>query len=156
LDHIPPPGFLSNAAGFVFPVLLIALIAAGFFRTGGSDLSFSMMIRWVLWKGSLAASGSLIALAHPLVIVVSFLTAPFTSFIPVPFISVGIISGLLQAAFYKPRVLDAQNIADDITGLKGIYRNRISRALLVFFLSGLGSSIANVISIPVIAGMLVK
>jgi pheromone shutdown protein TraB len=116
----------------------------------------SMMFQWILWKGSFASLGVLIAMGHPLVILIAFLCAPVTSFIPVPIISVGVISGLLQATFNKPQVLDIQTIADDITSLKGIYHNRISRALMVFFLSGLGSSIANIISIPVIAGMLAK
>ena len=155
LEHIPAPGFFSKTAGFLFPLILIALVIAGFFRDG-ANMSFSMMIYWVFWKGSLAALGALIALGHPLVILVSFIFAPIATFIPTPIISVGIISGLLQAAFYKPRVLDMQSLADDITSLKGIYRNRISRALLVFFLAGLGSSIANFISVPVITGLLVK
>ena len=156
LDRIPAPGVLTKIiAGFVFPLLLIALVVVGFFRAG-AGMRFTMLLHWVLWKGSLAALGAIAALAHPLVILVSFITSPITSFIPTPIISVGIISGLLQGALYKPRVLDAQTIADDITSIKGIYRNRISKALMVFFLSGLGSSIANLISIPVIAGMLAK
>jgi pheromone shutdown protein TraB len=56
----------------------------------------------------------------------------------------------------KPRVEDAQNISTDVSSLKGVYRNRISRALLVFFLSTLGGAIGNFISIPSLAGLLAK
>ena len=151
LDHVPPRGFLSKIAGFIIPAILVALVIVGFFRTG-ADLSLVMLIRYIIVKGIFAAAGALIALAHPLVIIVTFLCAPFTAFIPV--ISVGVIAGLLQAALVKPRVSDIQTLSDDITSFKGVYRNRISRALLIFFLSGLGGSIGSFVSIPVLAGLL--
>ncbi|MDR1319257.1 MAG: TraB family protein, partial [Treponema sp.] len=73
-----------------------------------------------------------------------------------PFIGVGLFSGIVEAALRKPRVSDTQTISEDVTSLKGIYRNRITRALLVFFLSSLGGAIGNFISIPALAGLLVK
>ena len=153
LDLIPAPGFWSKAAGWLVPVLIAALIIAGFFRAG-ADVSLAMLLRWVLWNGSLAALGTLIALGHPLAILVSFLGAPVATINP--FIGVGLFSGLVEATFRKPRVTDAETISADVASLRGIYRNRISRALLVFFLSSLGGAIGNVISIPAIAGLLVR
>jgi len=153
LDKIPPSGVFSKIARFIIPAAIIALVAAGFVRAG-TGTGFSMMLQWVLWNGSLAALGAIIALAHPLAILVSFLGAPITSLNP--FIGVGILSGLIQVTFKKPRVCDVQEISEDSTSLKGIYRNRITRALLVFFLSSIGSSIGTFISIPAIAGLLAK
>ena len=153
LEIIPPPGFFSKAARFIIPAAVISLVAAGFFRAG-AEMGLAMLLQWVLWNGSLAAIGAIIALGHPLAILVSFLGAPVTSLNP--FIGVGILSGLVQVTFLKPRVSDVQNMTDDITGLKGIYRNRISKALLVFFLSSLGSSIGSFISVPAIASLLTK
>jgi pheromone shutdown-related protein TraB len=149
LDEIPPPGFISKASRFIIPALIIALVAAGFIRAGAGT-GFSMMLQWVLWNGSLAALGAVIALAHPLAIVVSFFGAPITSLNP--FIGVGILSGLVQVTLCKPRVSDAQDISNDSVSLKGVYRNRITRALLVFFFSSLGSSIGTFVSIPAILG----
>ena len=151
LDVIPPPGFLSKSARFIIPAAVIALVAAGFIRAG-TDIGFSMMLRWVLWNGSLAAIGAVIALAHPLAILVSFFGAPITSLNP--FIGVGILSGLVQVTLRKPRVSDVHDLTEDTTSLKGWYNNRITRALLVFFFSSLGSSIGSFVSIPVIAGLL--
>jgi pheromone shutdown-related protein TraB len=153
LEKIPPPGFLSKAVRFLIPAAVIALVAAGFLRAG-TEMGLSMLFQWVLWNGSLAALGAIIALAHPLAILVSFLGAPITSLNP--FIGVGILSGLVQVTFRKPRVLDVQDISGDTTSLKGIYRNRITRALLVFFLSSIGSVIGTFVSIPAIAGLLAK
>jgi pheromone shutdown-related protein TraB len=153
LDTIPPAGFLSKAAGWIIPVLIVALIAAGFLRAG-ADVSLSMLLRWVLWNGSLAALGTAIALGHPLSILVAFLGAPIATINP--FIGVGLFSGLVEATFRKPRVSDAETLSEDVGGIRGIYRNRITRALLVFFLSSLGGAIGNFISIPALAGLLVK
>jgi len=150
LDKIPPPGIFSKIARFIIPVAIIALIAAGFIRAG-TETGFSMILQWILWNGSLAALGAIIALAHPLAILVSFLGAPITSLNP--FIGVGILSGLVQAALRKPRVCDVQNITEDTTSLKGIYRNRITRALMVFFLSSLGSVVGTFVSAGTIASL---
>ena len=151
LNVIPSRGFFSKIAKWIIPALIVALFAVGFFRNG-RDMSLAMLQRWILWNGSLAALGSIIALGHPVTILVSFLGAPLTSLTPV--IGVGFFSGLAQAVLRKPRVGDAQNIIDDVGSLKGIYRNRISRTLLVFFLSSLGSSIGTFVSIPAIAAVL--
>jgi pheromone shutdown protein TraB len=74
-----------------------------------------------------------------------------------PFIGVGLFSGITEATLRKPKVTDAETISEDIVSLKGIYRNRITRALLVFFLSSLGGAVGNFISIPSLAaGLLIK
>jgi pheromone shutdown-related protein TraB len=153
LDEIPPASFLSKAARFIIPVAIISLITMGFFR-GGSVMGISMILYWIIWNGSLAAIGAIIALAHPLAILVSFLGAPITSLNP--FIGVGILSGLVQVAFRKPQVSDVNSIIDDITSIKGLYRNKISRTLLVFFLSSLGSVAGTFVSVPAIAGLLAQ
>jgi len=151
LDTIPSPSFFSKAAGFIIPGIIIALIVAGFFRVG-ADTSLYMVLRWILWNGSLAALGTLLALGHPLSILVSFVGAPIATINP--FVGVGLFSGITQASLRKPRIMDAQMIIDDIGSIKGIYRNRITRALLVFLLSSIGGIIGNFISIPALAGVL--
>jgi pheromone shutdown-related protein TraB len=151
LETVPPPGLLARTAGWIFPALIAALIILGFFRSG-AEVSLAMLLRWILWNGSLAALGCLIALGHPLSILVSFIGAPVATINP--FIGVGLFSGVTEASLRKPQVEDAQNIAGDVGSLRGIYRNRITRALLVFFLSSIGGVIGNFISIPTLAGFL--
>jgi pheromone shutdown protein TraB len=153
LDSVPKGGFLSKAAGWIIPVILVALIAAGFLRSG-PGVSLIMIRNWLLWNGSLAALGTIIALGHPLSVLVAFVGAPIATINP--FIGVGLFSGIMEATMRKPRVEDAQNIAGDVSSVKGVYHNRITRALLVFFLSTLGGAIGNFISIPSLAGLLAK
>jgi pheromone shutdown-related protein TraB len=153
LDTIPPPKLWTRALGWIIPLILAALIVVGFFRAG-ADVSLTMLIRWVLWNGSLAAVGALIALGHPLSILVSFVGAPFGTISP--FVSIGLFSGITEATIRKPRVSDTQTLSADVTSLKGIYGNRITRALLVFFLSSIGGAIGNLISIQALASLLAK
>jgi pheromone shutdown-related protein TraB len=153
LEKIAASGIGSKLLTWLIPFIILALIVAGFLRLG-TDVSLSMLVRWLLLNGSLAALGALIALGHPLSVLVSFLGAPIGTLSPV--ISVGLFSGVLEAIMRKPRVSDAETLIDDVSSLKGIYRNRITHALLVFFLASLGGAIGNFISIPALAGLLIK
>ncbi len=145
IDIIPKPGVASKLAGLIFPLLIVALIVAGFFM-GGTDTSIDLLVNWLLWNGSLAALGALLAFGHPLSIIAGFVGAPLGTLNP--FIAVGIFTGLVQAAVKKPKVEDMENLVDDFSSIKGIYKNRISRVLLVFFLSSLGGAIGNFIAVP--------
>ena len=151
IEEVPAAGAGAKIAGWIFPVLLIALIAAGFF-TGGAKTSFDMLISWVLWNGSLAALGTLLALGHPLAIITGFVGAPLGTLNP--FLAVGLFTGLVQAWVRKPKVEDMEHLIDDASSLKGLYKNRIGRVLLVFFLSSLGGSIGNFIAVPALIGCL--
>lgn len=151
IEEVPAAGAGAKITGWIFPVLLIALIAAGFF-TGGVKTSFDMLISWVLWNGSLAALGTLLALGHPLAIITGFVGAPLGTLNP--FLAVGLFTGLVQAWVRKPKVEDMEHLADDASSLKGLYKNRIGRVLLVFFLSSLGGSIGNFIAVPALIGSL--
>jgi len=153
LNKMPPRSFLSKALPFIIPLAILALFVSGFLR-GGAGVSLSMLRTYILWNGSLAALGAIIALGHPLAILAAFLFAPITTF--TPFIGVGLFSGVIQVSLKKPRVIDAQAIIDDVGNLKGFYRNRITRALLVFFLSQMGGAAGTFVTIPALAGLLAR
>ena len=145
LNTIPPRGILSKILPLFIPLAIVALIVFGFIK-GGTELSLSMLQQYIIWNGSLAALGTIIALGHPLAILAAFIAAPITTF--TPFIGVGFFSGIIQVSIKKPRVIDAQTIIDDVGSLKSFYRNRITRALLVFFLTQLGGAIGTFVTIP--------
>jgi pheromone shutdown-related protein TraB len=142
-DVIPPKTVFSKAAGFIVPVLLAAIIVAGFFTVGARE-GLAMLMQWVLWNSSLAAAGAILAFAHPLAVLASFVCAPLGTMNP--FIGVGMFSGLVQVAFRKPQVSDVEKLTEEAVSLKGIYHNKITRALLVFFLSTLGGAAGNLIA----------
>lgn len=139
IASVPPKTAGSKIAGWIIPVLIVALIAAGFVY-GGRTKGLNLVGAWVFWNAALAGLGALIAGGHPLTVIVSAASAPFTSLCP--FIGVGMVAGLVQAVVCKPKVKDLENVQDDLS-LKGFYKNRILRVLLVFLLSSLGSSIGT-------------
>ncbi|OQA63093.1 MAG: TraB family protein [Spirochaetes bacterium ADurb.Bin269] len=151
ISTVPPKTIGGKIAGWTFPAILLLLFAAGFF-TGGAVTSIDMLIRWLLWNGTLAAIGTAVALGHPLAIVTAFVGAPIATINP--FIGVGLFSGLVQALLRKPQVRDMEHLAQDVTTIRGFYRNRISHVLLVFFLSSLGGAIGNFIAVPALIGSL--
>jgi pheromone shutdown-related protein TraB len=151
LETVMPTGSAGKAAGFIVPALIAVIIAVGFFHSG-AEVSLDMLKRWVLWNGSLAALGALLAFAHPLAILASFVGAPIATLNP--FIGVGLFSGVAQALLLRPRISDAEGLSESLTSIKGIYKNRITHVLLVFFLSSVGGAIGNFISIPSLASVL--
>lgn len=145
ISQLPSTGIGSKIAGLTFPVLIVGLIVAGFF-TGGAKASLDMLLQWVIWNGSLAALGALVAGGHILTIIAGFIGAPLATLNPV--VAVGLFTGLVQAWVNKPKVDDMERLTDDATSVKGFYKNRILRVLLVFFLSSIGGVIGNLIAVP--------
>ena len=143
IDQVPPKTGLSKYAGWIIPIAIIALVALGF-ALGGKHVGSEMIGSWILWNASLAALGTLIAGGHPITIVSAAVGAPITSLTPV--IGVGLVTGVVQAYFCKPKVSDMENLQTDAGSIKGWYRNRLLRVLLVFLLSTLGSSAGTFIA----------
>ena len=148
IDSVPPPSKLAKAAGWLIPLLILALIGIGFFRSG-SQVSLGLILNWILLNGSLAALGSALCLAHPVTIAVSFLLAPMATLNPL--VGIGLFAGVVEAYLRKPTVQDFERLSDDVTSLKGFYRNRVTHILLVFFLSSIGGMIGNFIALPLLA-----
>ena len=148
IDLVPPPSKLAKAAGWLVPLLILALIGIGFFRSG-SQASLGLILNWILLNGSLAAIGSALCLAHPVTIAVSFLLAPVATLNPL--VGIGLFAGVVEAYLRKPTVQDFERLSDDVTSLKGFYRNRVTHILLVFFLSSIGGMIGNFIALPLLA-----
>jgi pheromone shutdown-related protein TraB len=151
IEQVPPASRFAKIIPWLIPILVLGVLATGFLRSGWQE-ALSMLWLWVLVNGTLSAAGALLALAHPLTIVISFLAAPITSMNPT--IGVGIVTGLLEAVLRKPRVRDFETLHDDITSIKGFYRNRFTHILVVFFLSSIGSAVGTFIGIPWLTSLL--
>ena len=140
LESVPPTGKAGTWLKWGIPALIIALIVYGFF-TVDTDVSIEMIQRWVLINGTLSALGTAAAFGHPITIAVAFIAAPFTSLNPT--IAAGWVAGLVEALLRKPQVRDFEKLADDITHLKGFWKNNITRVLLVVIFANLGSAIGT-------------
>lgn len=92
-------------------------------------------------KGGLAALGALIAWAHPISILLAFITAPIGTFLPI--FKAGWVSALSESYLRKPLVEDFERIAEDSESLSGFWKNRVIHIFLVFFLPQFGSTIGT-------------
>ena len=138
LSVIPETGRLAKLLQWLIPAIVIGIFVAGFFAGDMTKLS-SAAIGWILATGGLSALATAAALAHPLTILSAFLAAPITTLHPA--IGVGFVTGLVQAYFAAPKVSDMERAGEDITTVRGWWGNRMTRVLLVFFLSNLGAAI---------------
>ena len=128
------------------PWLIVALVMTGFYLgfTRNPDLGWQLVRDWVVINGGLSALGALLAAAHPLTVVTAFVAAPITSLNPT--IGAGMVTAAAELWLRKPRVADFANLRHDTTRLRGWWHNRVSRTLLVFLLSTLGSAAGTYIA----------
>jgi len=145
LDRLPPKSALSGSLKWLLPGMILALLAAGFYL-GGKDAGTGKLTWWVAANGVLAGLGAVIALAHPLTVLSSVLAAPLTSLNPM--IAAGWVSGLVEAFTRKPRVRDFEKLPQDILSIKGFWKNKVTKVLLVVVFTNLGSAIGTFVAIP--------
>ncbi|HQU98709.1 MAG TPA: TraB/GumN family protein [Nitrosomonas sp.] len=130
----------------IIPWSIVALIFVGF-GIGFSrspEMGTSMIIEWIVINGGLSALGAAIALAHPLSILTAFVAAPITSLNPT--IGAGMVVAAVEIYFRKPKVEDFNRLRTDATTLKGWWNNRVTRTLLIFILSTLGSAVGTYVA----------
>ena len=152
LDQLPPKNKIAGTLKWIIPAVIIALFVAGFFY-GGSETGTDMIAWWILANGVLAGIGAVIAWAHPATIVSAVLAAPLTSLNPM--IAAGWVSGLVEAFSRKPKVKDLEKLPDDILSIKGFWKNKVTRILLVVVFTNIGSSIGTFVAFPAIVKVLV-
>ena len=151
LDQVPARGVAGRMLPWTIPALFLALVGYGFLRAG-AEVTIEKLTQWVLVNGTFAAAGALAALAHPVTVLSSFVAAPVTSVNPT--IGVGLVAGLVQAFVRKPRVVDFENLSQDVTSLRGILRNRVTHVLAVFLLSSVGSAIGTFVGLSFLTSLL--
>jgi len=147
LNRIPEKGLWGRFAGWFFSLAIVGLFIAGFFYSG-SQASLKMITWWAVITASFSGLGALILLAHPLTILASAIAAPITTLHPL--IAAGWVAGLTEAALRKPQVKDFLALQDDIVSVRGFFRNKITRLLLLVAVVNLTTSIGTFVAIPVI------
>lgn len=142
LDSMPP----SSRWPKLIPWLIVALVFIGFGLgfARAPELGWQLVIEWVVINGGLSAVGALLANAHPLTIVTAFFAAPLTSLNPT--VGAGMVTAAVEAWIRKPRVGDFSTLKKDTVNLTGWWNNRVSRTLLVFLFSTIGSAAGTYIA----------
>ena len=152
LEQLPPKKKSTGILKWLIPGAILGMILAGFFW-GGAKAGKDMLVWWIAANAILAGLGSMMALAHPATIISSMLAAPLTSLNPM--IAAGWVSGLVEAFSRKPKVKDLETLPEDILSVRGFWRNKVTRILLVVVFTNLGSSIGTFVAFPAIVKLLI-
>ncbi|NGO89677.1 MAG: TraB family protein [Halomonas sp.] len=150
LEATPPPSKLWKAMPWLITALVLTGFVVGFSRN--TELGWQLVMEWFLINGLLSGGATLIALAHPLTVITTFFAAPLTSLNPT--IGAGFVAAGVELYMRKPKVRDFSTLRHDVTQLKGWWKNRVSRTLLVFILATAGSAIGTWVAGFRIAGAL--
>ncbi|MDY4610160.1 MAG: TraB/GumN family protein [Sphaerochaetaceae bacterium] len=153
ISDVPPSGKAGKIIAWAIPTIIVGIIIFGFVNAGWTQ-GLKMFLYWVAVNAAFTGIAAIISWAHPLNWIVSMVAAPFTSLNPT--IGVGIVSGILEANLRKPQVKDFEGLSDDALTFKGWYRNRVLHALLVFFMTSVGSMVGTFVGFPVLVGLLAK
>lgn len=151
LDHVPPAARWPRLIPWAVVAVILTGFAIGFSRS--TELGLRLVLDWVLINGGLCALGALVAAAHPLTVITSFLAAPLTSLNPT--IGAGFVAAGVELALRRPQVRDFRRLRTDVTQARGWWHNRVSRTLLVFLFTTLGSAAGTYLAGFRIVGQLI-
>ncbi|MEW8657355.1 MAG: TraB/GumN family protein [Candidatus Thiodiazotropha endolucinida] len=142
LEQEPNPSRWPKLIPWIIVVLILSGFIIGFQRS--PSLGWQLVVDWVLINGGLSALGALLAAAHPLTVFTAFFAAPLTSLNPT--IGAGMVTAAAELFLRKPTVADFARLRNDTTSFRGWWKNRVSRTLLIFLFSTLGSAIGTYVA----------
>jgi pheromone shutdown-related protein TraB len=153
LSQVPKSKPIGKILGYAIPIAIVLIILYGAL-TQGWQQGLNLFLMWVACCCASTLIGCLASFAHPINTLCCVLTAPFFALNPV--LGVGMLGGMLEATFRKPKVKDFETMVDMAGKFTGWYKNRILHPLLIFFLSSLGSSLGTLVAFPVLLTKLGK
>jgi pheromone shutdown-related protein TraB len=138
LSKIPPPPWSREVLKWVIPMIVLGAFYYGYTQHEGETFE-KMLYAWVLPNSIMAGLLAIVAGAKPLTVLTVTVASPITSLNPT--IGAGMVGGLVEAWLRRPTVADCERIPEESTTLRGIYRNKFTRVLLVAVLSTIGSAL---------------
>ena len=150
LNKIPQKKNWLKHITIALPILFIAILAYSLISKG-FDATIGVLLYWILITGICSALGALLARAHPFSIIAAFVSAPLTTLHPA--LAAGWVSGLVEARFNSPRVMDFENLPE-VSSVKQFYNNKVTHILIVAALTNLGAMIGVIIAFPAIITLL--
>lgn len=150
LIAIPQPGPWGKVFGWAFLAAFVGLIGYGFWEAG-AQAGAEMALSWIVINAIAAGVGATLALAHPLSILAAAVSAPMTTLHPL--LASGWFAGLTEAMVRKPTVADLEAVLDDLQTVRGLFRNRVTRIILVTALTNLCGMLGSFVALGKLAQM---
>ncbi|MGZ4911682.1 MAG: TraB/GumN family protein [Halobacteriota archaeon] len=143
---------VTKIAGVLFLTIIVGLFALIF--ASGAPLGILLLAfgYWFALHAIFAGSFAAASRSHPLAIAASAGYAGFSPFIPLPFLKVGVIAGLIEAGKRPPTADDFTGITKS-TSVRELLSNKLFRILIVAVVVNVGSSLATFIALLVIFPM---
>lgn len=151
INVVPPPGRAFHVIKWLVPLIVLAAFSVGYYQHAGEGLQ-DMLLAWILPNGILAALLTAVAGGRVLSVITAFIASPITSLNPT--IVAGIPVGLVEAWLRKPRVEDCERVREDAKSLRGLYRNRFTRVLLVSIGATIGSALGGYVGLTWLVALL--
>jgi pheromone shutdown-related protein TraB len=144
IEIIPPASLIGKIISWGIPALIIGSIIYIGYSQGISEAGDNALF-WILVSGIPSAVGAILAFAHPLTILSSFLAAPITTLSPL--IGAGYVTAFVQAYFQPPVVKEFQTITTDFNKPIRWWKNKLLKVFLVFILTSLGAAAGSTFGI---------
>lgn len=151
LDTLPKaPRWPKITVGLI-PLVLVGIVAWMWYE-GDLEGIGDTIGYWMIANAGLAGLGVALAGGHPLSVFVGAIASPFTSLNPA--LAAGWFAGYTQYKMQRPTGLDASEflVVDDI---RGLWKNRVGRILLVTAFGNLGSSLGAWLAGAAIVGSII-
>lgn len=138
LDKLPPPSLLWTVIKWAIPAFLVFGLVWGAFHSEEVDVK-DVVMALVLPTSIGAGLLTLLGGGKLLSVLTAIVVAPIAAIHPL--LGTAMVVGVVEAYLRRPTVVDCERLPDDVTTLRGFWRNPVSRILLVAILSGLGTAI---------------
>jgi pheromone shutdown-related protein TraB len=151
LMHVPKKkSFFGRVIKFAIPALFVFFLLYAFYNKG-INASIELILLWFFITGIFSALGALAAKAHPVSVLVAFLSAPFTTLHPA--LAAGWFAGITEIKFNSPKVKDFESL-NQLNSFGSLYSNKVTKALIVTAFTNVGATIGVIIALPYILSIL--
>ncbi len=136
LLEVPRPPALQRALRWALPALGLCLTAAALLRQDPPSVA-SLALAWCAPTALLGLIATAGGGGKPLTVLLATLASPLACLLPA--LPLEKLTGRVEARLRRPLPEDGQRLLDDFASLRGLYRNRAARVLLVALLSRVGT-----------------
>jgi pheromone shutdown-related protein TraB len=151
LDKLPAPSLLWQIVKWGVPALFLVALVWGWQTSKTTSLA-EMMLAWILPTSVGAGGLTLLAGGSILSVISALLVAPIAAIHPL--LGTGMVVGVVEAWRRKPNVADCERLPEDVTSLRGFWRNPVTRILLIAVASGIGTAVGFWVGVVWVAKLL--